>query len=68
MGRTKIHNEYEREAKDALGGGCPKAVFAAIAYSLAMRLCCDNEGLAKELMQSEWHTLYMNNIVPQAPK
>lgn len=45
----------------------PKAVAAAIAFSLAMRLCDDNEIDAKEIIRSEWEGLFENEVVPQKP-
>lgn len=43
----------------------PKAVIAAVACSLAMRLCQDNDIEAKQLLRNEWDILTANGIVPQ---
>lgn len=41
----------------------PKAVFAALAFSLAMRLSEDNYGEARKLLLREWNILTRNDIV-----
>ena len=43
----------------------PKVVFAAIAYSLALRLNDDMPGAAIAAFLSEWNILHENGIVPQ---
>ena len=44
----------------------PKAVFAALAYSLALRLTGnDDHDAAKAVLRDEWRTLHHNGIVPQ---
>ncbi len=45
----------------------PKAVIAAVAFSLAMRLCEDNWELAQEMIEDEWDALYPR-IVSQKPR
>ncbi len=46
----------------------PKAVIAAICYSLAERLGTQyGEDGAVETIRDEWHVLYANGIVPQKP-
>jgi hypothetical protein len=63
----KVFNEYVK----ALEGGyalTPKAVYAAVAYSLAMRLCGDDGEAARDLIAQEWQTLHENGLVPQKPK
>lgn len=45
----------------------PKAITAAVAFSLAMRLCGDNEVDAREMVRAEWEALYENSIIPQKP-
>lgn len=45
----------------------PKAVAAALAFSLAMRLCGDSAIDARETVRAEWETLFANGIVPQKP-
>ena len=61
----KHHNEYSI----AFPGfdSTPKTVIAAIAFSLAMRLCCDNWKDAQEMIRDEWDALHPY-IVPQKPK
>lgn len=46
----------------------PKAVIAAIAYSLAMRLCGDDESAALAMLGDEWRALHAAGIVPQKPR
>ena len=57
---------------DAVGMGlldvCPKAVWVAIAYSLAMRVSEDNHARAIETLKREWFILHGGNVVPQKPK
>ncbi len=48
-------------------GSTPKAVVAAVAYSLAMRLCEDNQDEAAQMIRDEWAALYDAKIVPQKP-
>ncbi len=59
-------NEYQEQYPrfDAT----PKAVIAAIAYSLALQLTEDNHDAARELIMDEWGTLHQNRIIPQKPK
>lgn len=45
----------------------PKAVIAAIAYSLALILNEDNEDRAVALLREEWMVLHEAGIVPQKP-
>jgi hypothetical protein len=46
----------------------PKAVLAAVAYSLAMRLAEDSPCQAEQLLAEEWRALYLSGIVPQKPR
>lgn len=63
----KLGNPYAKVYPDF--DKAPKTVIAAVAYSLAQRLCCDgDDGDAQELLRSEWQTLYENGIVPQNPR
>lgn len=45
----------------------PKAVYAALALSLALRLSEDDFPKALELLKDEWAVLYAQGIVPQVP-
>lgn len=45
----------------------PKAVIAAIAVSLALRIDGDNFDLVKGSISKEWKMLYANGIVSQKP-
>lgn len=45
----------------------PKAVIAAVAYSLALMLNEDNEERAAALLREEWLVLHEAGIVPQKP-
>lgn len=62
----KVRNEYvEQLGRDfAL---TPKSVFAAIAFSLAMRLTCDDFSKARQLLFNEWNDLKTAGIVRQTP-
>lgn len=63
----KTRNEYVV----ALGrdyAETPKAVYAALAFSLAMRLSEDDAEAARKLLADEWETLHANEIIPQKPR
>lgn len=46
----------------------PKTVFAALAFSLAMRMARHHlDEDAHTILRDEWQTLYENGIVPQKP-
>jgi len=62
----KIHNCYAAAVPDY--PNTPKSVFAAIAYSLALRLS-GNEVHADALatLRAEWVALHHAKIVPQRP-
>ncbi|AIR07141.1 hypothetical protein JT31_21760 [Cedecea neteri] len=62
----KIKNDYARTFPDF--EVTPKAVVAAIAMSLALRLCEDNFDDAQKLISDEWASLHTAEIVPQKPK
>ena len=59
-------NEYQ-QAYPAFNA-TPKAVIAACAFSLALRLTEDNPEAATDLLTNEWMALYEAGIVPQKPK
>ena len=66
----KKENEYSRSIP--FYGTTPKAVFAAIALSLAVQLTQvefnhDAFGAAHKKLLDEWLTLHNNRIVPQFP-
>ena len=61
-------NQYADAIGMKIFDACPKAVWAAIAYSLAMRLGSDNHGQAIETIKREWFILHGGNIVPQKPR
>jgi hypothetical protein len=58
-------NEYQKDFPNF--ERTPKAVIAAVAYSLAMRLSEDDPARAEKLLRDEWRVLHQNNIVPQVP-
>jgi hypothetical protein len=64
---VKTGNEYA----DALGpffADTPKAVFAALAYSYAVRLFeTTDPSEIRQLLADEWSALHANGIVPQRP-
>lgn len=61
----KISNEYAA-AFERLYAETPKAVFAALAYSLARRLNEDQHEAAIGELLNEWRILHDNGILPQA--
>ena len=63
----KLHNGYAG-AFGKLYSDTPKAVFAAVAYSLAMRLNEDSPEAAIAEFLREWRILNDQGIVPQRPK
>lgn len=65
-GVMKITNDYAQAAMDEMDAS--KTVWAALAYSLAMRLSEDNESDALALLRDEWGTLHRAGIIPQRPK
>lgn len=62
---NKIGNEYQSQYPAY--ENTPKAVIAAVALSLAKRLCEDDECKAATLLSEEWATLHQAGIVPQPP-
>jgi hypothetical protein len=64
--KIKLPNQYS-QAFGKLYDKTPKAVFAAVAYSFAMRLNEDNPEESLEEFMDEWKTLNEQAIVPQAP-
>lgn len=58
-------NEYQQEFPNF--SQTPKAVVAAIAMSLALRLCHDEFDAAQSLLRNEWEDLHTAGIVPQRP-
>jgi hypothetical protein len=63
----KIHNEYA-VAFGKLYADTPKAVFAAVAFSFAMRLSEDKPKEAIAEFVREWLVLHDQGIVPQRPR
>jgi hypothetical protein len=68
---VKLSNEYARSLVDY--ARVPKAVLAAVAYSLASRIL-EGEGrdsesptIVEEFIIEEWRVLNQNGIVPQEP-
>ena len=61
----KLHNSYAGSIPDY--SSTPKSVFAALAYSLALRLNNDNHEAALETLRGEWSALHTAGIVPQHP-
>ena len=59
----KTGNQYLQYLSDY--SETPKAVYAAIAFSLAMRLTEDDFEAAARLLRGEWDQLHENGIVPQ---
>jgi hypothetical protein len=60
-----LMNDYAREYPDF--EKTPKAVIAAVAYSLAMMIEGESSDAASKLLRSEWQTLHRAGIVPQKP-
>ena len=67
-----LKNQYVDYMNDKYRGAwfdaTPKATFAAIAFSLALRLCQDNFTDAFALLKSEGITLFINGILKTKPK
>lgn len=60
-------NHYTGHLTSDFYSACPKAVFAAIAMSMAaLNAATDVDGIERNLLE-EWYTLHMNGVVPQAP-
>lgn len=64
MALNKTSNEYADQVANL---EAPKAVVAAIAYSLALRLCGDDHAAAKALIATEWGALHQAGVIPQKP-
>lgn len=58
-------NEYARELVQY--EQTPKAVYAAIALSFALRLNAEDFIEAEREVENEWRILHKNGIVPQKP-
>jgi hypothetical protein len=64
MRAGKLSNDYAKSVPyDA-----PKAVWKAIAISLARRLNDDDQTRAVDECYREWNALHENGIVPQKPR
>lgn len=61
----KILNEYATNVPDYRK--TPKAVYCAIAYSLALRLTADSNEAVNTIVREEWQALYDNGLVKQRP-
>lgn len=66
MGVFKKSNDYAQKFPNF--DATPKAVIAALAFSLAMRCSEDNEDEARKLLIDEWGILHNCGIVPQNPR
>lgn len=66
MRGVKLGNEYAQQFAH-LYEQTPKAVFAAIAFSLAFISEEENAEAAIAKCLREWHALHINGIVPQKP-
>lgn len=64
-GVFKLRNDYCDSAQDY--DKTPKAVWCALAVSLAMRLSEDYPERADALLREEWDRLYRAGLVPQKP-
>lgn len=64
-GAGKLSNEYARTVRDI---DASKTVWAALAFSFAMRLCGDDQTAAHRMVLDEWAILHANGIVPQKPR
>lgn len=60
---VKRSNAYARALPEY--GSMPKAVLAAVAWSLACRL--DGDGRERDAILHEWRVLHQNGIVSQRP-
>lgn len=65
---NKTINPYVEAVGRKMYERTPKAVYAALAYSLALRLTgTDNHEEAIALLGKEWEALHNGGIVPQKP-
>lgn len=69
-GVTKLFNQYADLLSPEFYNNTPKAVFAAIAVSLAIINTGEGDCFdgVENLLRDEWAALYKNKIVPQKPK
>lgn len=68
MALGDLSNDYFKQAEAALGDRkTPKTVYAALAYSIALRLCEDDHERAKQMLREEWRALHAAGLVPQKP-
>lgn len=67
MALGDLRNEYQEALGFEFFQKTPKSVFAALALSLAQRLCEDNTERAITLLREEWRTLHTAGIIPQKP-
>jgi hypothetical protein len=66
-----ISNKYIEAFDIPLYADIPKAVWAALAISLVMRLeALDTDDMEriKVVLKEEWQALYANRVVPQKPQ
>ncbi len=66
MNTKNQHNEYASQYPNF--DKTPKAVIAAVAWSLALRVVGDDTDAAKALLRDEWGILHDCGIVPQKPE
>ena len=64
---NKKMNNYAEAISPELYEKTPKAVFAALAVSLALQVNGENFEILDAGFLREWDTLYKNGIVPQKP-
>lgn len=63
----KLHNDYLKELPSDLYERTPKAVWAALAVSLALRLNEDQFEAVPVALCAEWSSLHQAGVVPQKP-
>ena len=63
---SKLFNEYAGCLPSRMYANTPKAVFAALAVSFALRFNEDAVDAVPETLRTEWDVLHLNGIVPQA--
>jgi hypothetical protein len=66
MPANKLHNEYAARF-GSVYAETPKAVFAAIAYSMCFMVSEEDSRRALARFAEEWQCLHDNGIVPQKP-
>jgi len=60
-------NNYQLQLTQEFFDKCPKAVFAALAVSYALRVTNEDFSKVQDELLNEWQCLHSAGIVPQKP-